>query len=105
MGVGMGGRGALAPWILKFSVKKVVFLVLSGKNQISPLLEKKFRKNILVAPLEKNPSDAHVGNFVSTKKLVLNSNWWNPFYQKRIYVFFIKKEYITVQFTNTAQKQ
>jgi len=51
MGVGMGGRGALAPWIFKFSVKKVVFLVLSGKNQISPLLEKKFRKNILVAPL------------------------------------------------------
>jgi len=33
MGVGRGKRG-----ILKFSAKKVVFLVASGKNQISPLL-------------------------------------------------------------------
>jgi len=39
MGVGRGGRGALAPSsILKISTKKVVFLVSRGKNQISPLL-------------------------------------------------------------------
>ena len=31
MGVGRGD------WILKFSAKKVVFLVLSGNNKISPL--------------------------------------------------------------------
>ena len=34
-----GGKGASAPpWILKFSARKVVFLVFSGKNQISLLL-------------------------------------------------------------------
>jgi len=33
-----GGRGGLSPWILKFSTKKVVFLVVRGKNQNSPLL-------------------------------------------------------------------
>jgi len=38
MGVRRGGRGALSPWILTFSAKKVVFFVLSGKNQISSLL-------------------------------------------------------------------
>ena len=44
--------GTKAPWILKFSAKKVVFLVSSGKNQISPLLTplEKFRKNPLVPP-------------------------------------------------------
>jgi len=42
-GVGKGGLG----WILKSSAQKVVFLVLSGKKQISPLLAplEKFRKN------------------------------------------------------------
>jgi len=41
MGVGRGKQGGLwlSPWILKFSAKKVVFLVSSGKNQISPLLD------------------------------------------------------------------
>jgi len=50
MGVGRG-----RPWILKFSAKKVVFLVLSGKNQISPLLAllEKLRKNHLVGPWKK----------------------------------------------------
>jgi len=38
MGVRKGCRGALAPCILKFSAKMVVFLVLSGKIQISPFL-------------------------------------------------------------------
>jgi len=34
-----GGQGRpWTPWILKISAKKVVFLVSSGKNQISPLL-------------------------------------------------------------------
>jgi len=37
MGVGSGGRGGKIPWILNFQVKNVVFLVLSGKNKISPL--------------------------------------------------------------------
>jgi len=47
--------------MLKFSAKKVVFLVLSAKNQISPLFAplEKFRKNILVASPEKNRSDPH----------------------------------------------
>jgi len=49
------GRGTLSPWMLKFSAKKFFFLVLSRKNQISPLLPplEKFRKNPLVPPLEK----------------------------------------------------
>jgi len=38
MGVGRGGRGALDPWILKISAKKVVFLVSRRKKQILPLL-------------------------------------------------------------------
>jgi len=39
MGIRRGGRGGLGPLcILKFLAKKVVFLVLSGKKQISPLL-------------------------------------------------------------------
>jgi len=38
MGVGRGGQRALSPWILKISAKKVVFLVSSGKKQISLLL-------------------------------------------------------------------
>jgi len=42
MDVGKGGRKGLGPsWILKISTKKVIlviFLVSSGKNQVSPLL-------------------------------------------------------------------
>jgi len=45
MGVGVGtptwkggGRGGKAPWILEISAKKIVFLISSGKKQISPLL-------------------------------------------------------------------
>jgi len=52
MNVGRGAGG----WILKISAKKVVFLVLSGKKQILPLLAPlaKFWKNPLVPPpLEK----------------------------------------------------
>jgi len=48
---------------LKFSAKKVDFLVSSGKKTISPLLAslmEKFWKNPLVAPPGKKPSDAHV---------------------------------------------
>ena len=36
MGVGRGEVVGLAPWLWKFSEKKVVFLVSSGKNQNSP---------------------------------------------------------------------
>ena len=54
---GQGGQGP--PWILKFSAKKVVFLVSSGKNQISPLLTP-LEKSPSALPPEKNPSDAHV---------------------------------------------
>jgi len=32
------GRGPCPHWILKFSAKRVVFLVSSGNKQISPLL-------------------------------------------------------------------
>ena len=51
-GVAEGGFGP--HWILKFSAKKGCFLGLSGKK-ISPLLVllEKFKKNPLVAPLEK----------------------------------------------------
>jgi len=39
MGVGRGAGGALASlWILKLLAKKVVFSILRGKKQISPLL-------------------------------------------------------------------
>jgi len=46
------GRRALDPWILKISAKKVLFLVSSGKKQISPLLVplEKIWKNPLVPP-------------------------------------------------------
>jgi len=38
MGVGRPWKGSLgSPWILKFLVKKIVFLILSGKK-ISPLM-------------------------------------------------------------------
>ena len=40
-----GWQGALPPWILKISAKKVVLLISSGKKQVSPLsppLEKIF---------------------------------------------------------------
>jgi len=46
MGVGTGAEGA------NFSAKKVVFLVFSGKNQISPFLAPPW-KNPFVVPLEK----------------------------------------------------
>jgi len=32
--VGRGSRGGFAPWILKISAKKVVFMVSRGKKQI-----------------------------------------------------------------------
>ena len=56
MGVGMGGREALAPRIVKMLVKKGYFLVSSGKNQLLPILAptEKFWKNTLVPPLEKS---------------------------------------------------
>jgi len=34
----MGIEGGPPPWIFKIAAKKVVFLVLSGKKLISPLL-------------------------------------------------------------------
>jgi len=57
-----GERGVLAP--LYFEIpqqKKVVFLISSGKNQIYLLLAPldKFKKNPLMPPPGKNPSDAH----------------------------------------------
>jgi len=56
-----GGQTLALPWILKILAKKIVFLVLSGKKQILPLLAtlEKFWKNPLVPPL-KNPSDGHI---------------------------------------------
>jgi len=47
---------------LKIEAKKVVFVVSSGKKQISPLLAppRKIWKNPLVPPPGKNLSDAHV---------------------------------------------
>jgi len=47
---------------LKFSAKKVAFLVSSGKNQISPLLAPSWKnvgKISQWSPSEKNSSDAH----------------------------------------------
>jgi len=47
---------------LKISAKKVIFLVSSGKKQISPLLGRPHRKtfgNIYQWPPWKNPSNAH----------------------------------------------
>jgi len=50
--------------ILKISAQKAVFLVSSGKKQISPLfssLQKNFWKNPLVPPLEKIlPTPMHI---------------------------------------------
>ena len=57
MDVGRREQGGLAPpWILKFSVKKVVFLISSGKKQITSLLPrpwKNFGKFPQWHPLEK----------------------------------------------------
>jgi len=49
------------PGILKLLAKNVVFLVFSGKKQVSLLLPppRKILENPLVAPPGKNPSDAH----------------------------------------------
>jgi len=55
-----GGQGFHSPWILKISAKKVLFLISSGKKQISPLLatpSQNFGKKHV--PPGKNPSDAH----------------------------------------------
>jgi len=63
MGVGKGGKGGLGPsWILKFSAKMVVLLVLRVVNiQFHhfwhPL--EKFWKNCEVASPRKNPSVVH----------------------------------------------
>jgi len=50
-----GQRPLVPPWILKISTKKVIFLILSGKKQISPLLApwKNFGKIPSAPPLEK----------------------------------------------------
>jgi len=45
MGVGRGSRGALPPYILKLLAKKVVFSILRGKNQSSPLLTPPWKKS------------------------------------------------------------
>jgi len=56
MGVGRGQGRPWPPWILKFSAKRVVFLVLSGKKQISQLLTppgKILENPLMPPPLEK----------------------------------------------------
>jgi len=57
---------------LKNLAKKVVFLISSGKNQISPLLapNKNFGK-ISQCPPGKNPSDAHDCNPFDKVKVLL----------------------------------
>jgi len=50
------GRGPWPPWMLTFLAKYIVFLVLSGKKQFSPLLAphwKNFGKILQYLPLEK----------------------------------------------------
>jgi len=63
MGVGGGQGGALPSLYFEnfIKIKKVVFLVLSGKKQISPLLTplEKIWNNSLLSPPGKNPSDTH----------------------------------------------
>jgi len=63
-GIGVGREaGSLSSWILKISAKKVVFLISSGKKQISPLLAPTPGKNLKKSPRAhhpgKNPYDAH----------------------------------------------
>jgi len=56
MCVGRGGRGPWPPLDFEIFSKKVIFLVLSGKKQISPLLVplwKNFGKIRQWAPLKK----------------------------------------------------
>jgi len=55
MGVGRGEQGGIHPLDFEIFNKKVVFLVLGRKKQISPLLGpvEKCWKNPLVPPLEK----------------------------------------------------
>jgi len=64
--VSEGGAGGLAPWILKFSAKKVVFLVSSGgKNKFHHFWPP--RKILENPPLIKNPSDAYAVSYVRNK--------------------------------------
>jgi len=50
-------------------------------------------------------------NFVRTKYLALNGNWWTlwatyVFFTNDVYTYLItKKEYITVQLTSIVQRQ
>jgi len=54
----VGREGLWSPWILKISAEKVVFLVSSEKNQISPFLlpplEKRLEKSTNAPPLKKS---------------------------------------------------
>jgi len=62
MGVGRGAWRSLASLDFDISSKKFVFLLSSGKKQISPFVAplEIFLKNSLAPPLGQNPSDAHV---------------------------------------------
>jgi len=58
---GRGKGGKDPPWILKILAKSVIFLVLSGKSQISPLLAPR-GKILEKSPCDsagKTPSDGH----------------------------------------------
>jgi len=65
------GRDAKAPWILKISAKKVVFLVSSRKTNFTTFgPPRSFWKNPLVPPL--GTSDAHGHVYESSSHLFLN---------------------------------
>jgi len=65
--MGVGRKGAKAPWILKYLAKKVVFWVLSGKNKSHHfwLPPGKILEKYPCGPSlnGKNPSEAHVHRF------------------------------------------
>jgi len=58
----VGGQGGICPRRFRNFIKKIVFLVSSGKNPISPLFSppwKNLGKIPWWSPPGKNPSDAH----------------------------------------------
>jgi len=79
-----GSRGDLAPWILKFSAKKVIILVFSAKNKFNHFWPpgKILEKSPSAPHPGKNHSDAHVPNYdVHAKPLSKRPKWWQLAYE------------------------
>jgi len=76
MGVGRGGRGALAPLVFELLAKKVVFSLSRGRNQSSPRLappERILGKYPTGLPLEKSFRRPCSPSFTKKHRFVVRS--------------------------------